>query len=152
MTWWQCIENEVWHINWDYLFFCARIRYWRSKHNRSSQNLYGLNCKLLQRVYALYINPCSVQICVIQLSIVSTGKTLIACKTAMQNFTSILETEGGPEEKRRGRLLATLNVKCAFLQVIVCATLAPQYTSWNIMVGDQFGIYPYLPAGIFYPG
>jgi len=48
---------------------------------------------------------------------VFTGKALIACKTAVQNFTSILETEGGPEEKRRGRLVATLNVKCAFLQV-----------------------------------
>ena len=56
-----------------------------------------------------------------------TGKGLIACKTAVQNFTSILETVGGPEEKRRGRLLATLNVKCAFLQVTMCAALASQY-------------------------
>lgn len=34
-----------------------------------------------------------------------TGKTLIACKTAVKNFTSILETVGGPQEKKRGRLL-----------------------------------------------
>ena len=33
------------------------------------------------------------------------GKTLIACKTAVKNFTSILETVGGPQEKKRGRLL-----------------------------------------------
>lgn len=45
-----------------------------------------------------------------------TGKTLIACKTAVKNFTSILETVGGPQEKKRGRLLQ-IDLKLAVIVI-----------------------------------
>ena len=46
-----------------------------------------------------------------QLEALTKGKRLIVCRTAFENFTSILETIGGPREKDIGRsLLQTLEV------------------------------------------
>lgn len=52
------------------------------------------------------------------------GKRLIVCRTAFENFTSILETIGGPREKDIGRLDGAgsgCDLHCVVVGIVQCS-------------------------------
>ena len=66
-----------------------------SKQSRSNRVICGLSCKQLPKVNERYV--------IIILFSISVGKHLMACRSAVDGFRSIVNTIGGEQEKARAK-------------------------------------------------